>query len=201
MAKETTPAARAAEDTAYNNRSVLSGAHDYFVNNVLPDEIKACVRRIKSPTLYISNHDETFILVRSGKGRLMVNGLEYRLCAGTLINLGPFHRYRYIPDGGELEVVEARTNPGTYVYMIANPYLRLEQFSVPSKPPVVYLKGLYADIANESMNGILAEMEKKSPDRTGLCFCYLTDLFGLITEKLSKTCPRSSPDSPKSQSE
>lgn len=186
MAKENAPAAKSAEKAAHNNRGVLSGAHDYFVNNVLPDDIKACVKRIKSPTLYMNNHDETFILVRAGKGRLTVNGIEYKLCAGTLINLGPFHRYRYIPDGGELEVVEARTNPGTYVYMIANPYLRLEQFSVPSEPPVVQLTGLYADIANESMNGILTEMEKKSPDRTGLCFCYLTDLFGLITEKLPK---------------
>ena len=70
--------------------------------------------------------------------------------------------------------------------MIANPYLRLEQFSVPSEPPVVHLKGIYADIANESMNGLLAEMEKKSPDRIALCFCYMTDLFGLITEKLHK---------------
>lgn len=182
MAKENAPEANAAQ----NNHGVLSGAHDYFVNNVLPDDIKACVKRIKSPTLYMNNHDETFILVRAGKGRLAVNGLEYKLCAGTLINLGPFHRYRYIPEGGELEVVEARTNPGTYVYMIANPYLRLEQFSVPSEPPVVHLTGLYADIANESMNGILVEMEKKSPDRTGLCFCYLTDLFGLITEKRPK---------------
>lgn len=185
MAKENSPAANAAG--AADNRGVLSGAHDYFVNNVLPDDIKACVKRIKSPTLYMNNHDQTFILVRSGKGILTVNGLEYDLDAGTLVNLGPFHRYRYIPAGGsELEVVETRTNPGTYVYMIANPYLRLEQFSVPSEPPVVHLKGIYADIANESMNGLLAEMEKKSPDRTALCFCYMTDLFGLITEKLHK---------------
>ena len=191
MAKEV-PAAKAAGGAAYN-RGVLSGAHDYFVNNVLPDDIKACVKKIKSPTLYMSNHDETFILVRSGKGRLMVNGLEYELCSGTLINLGPFHRYRYLPAGGELEVVEARTNPGTYVYMIANPYFSLDHFSVPSEPPVVQLKGLYADIANDSMNGILAEMEKKSPDRTGLCFCYLTDLFGLITEKLSKDPSKKQP--------
>lgn len=185
MAKEV-PEAKAAEGAA-NNRGVLSGAHDYFVNNVLPDDIKACVKRIKSPTLYMSNHDETFILVRSGKGKLMVNGLEYALRPNTLINLGPFHRYRYIPaSGSELEIVETRTNSGIYVYMIANPYLRLDQFSVPSEPPVVYLNGLYADIANESMNGILAEMEKKSPDRIALCFCYLTDLFGLITETMPK---------------
>lgn len=186
MAKETASPAAGTEGTE-GSRGVLSGAHDYFVNNVLPDDIKACVKRIKAPTLYMSNHDETFILVRSGKGKLVVNGLEYELCAGSLINLGPFHRYRYLPEGGELEIVEARTNPGTYVYMIANPYFSLAHFSVPSEPPVVQLKGLYAEIANDAMNGILAEMEKKSPDRIGLCFCYLTDLFGLITEKLSKS--------------
>ena len=98
MAKENAPAANAAG--AADNRGVLSGAHDYFVNNVLPDDIKACVKRIKSPTLYMNNHDQTFILVRSGKGILTVNGLEYDLDAGTLVNLGPFHRYRYIPAAG-----------------------------------------------------------------------------------------------------
>ena len=48
-----------------DEKSVLAGAHDYFVNNVLPSDIKACVRKIKAPTLYVNNHDETFLLVRS----------------------------------------------------------------------------------------------------------------------------------------
>ena len=28
-----------------DEKPVLAGAHDYFVNNVLPSDIKACVRR------------------------------------------------------------------------------------------------------------------------------------------------------------
>lgn len=186
MAKETFPMdAESAEKTG--NRSVISGAHDYFVNNVLPHEIKACVRHIKSSTLYANNRDQTFILVRAGRGTLVVNGLEYALSANTLVNLGPFHRYRYIPEKGEeLEIVESRMNSGTYVYMIANPYLKLEQLPIQSEPPVVHLHGIYADIANEAMNGILAEMKKKSDDSISLCFCYMTDLFGLITEKMPK---------------
>ncbi len=84
-----------------DEKPVLAGAHDYFVNNVLPSDIKACVRKIKEPTLYVNNHDETFLLVRSGRGTLTVNGLDYRLKPDTLVNLGPFHRYRYQPDKGE----------------------------------------------------------------------------------------------------
>lgn len=83
-----------------DEKSVLAGAHDYFVNNVLPSDIKACVRKIKAPTLYVNNHDETFLLVRSGHGTLTVNGLDYPLKPDTLVNLGPFHRYRYQPDKG-----------------------------------------------------------------------------------------------------
>ena len=94
-----------------DEKSVLAGAHDYFVNNVLPSDIKACVRKIKAPTLYVNNHDETFLLVRSGHGTLTVNGLDYRLKPDTLVNLGPFHRYRYQPDKGEtLEIAESRMN-------------------------------------------------------------------------------------------
>jgi mannose-6-phosphate isomerase-like protein (cupin superfamily) len=169
------------------NRGVLSGAHDYFVNNVLPNDIKTCVRHVKSKTLYVNNHDETFLFVRAGKGKLIVNAVEYDLSPNTLVNLGPFHRYRYLPaPDSEMEIVECRTNPGTYVYMIANPYFKLDNFTVPSEPPVVHLKGIYADIANESMDGLLKEMDNKSTDCIPLCFCYLTDLFGLITEKLPK---------------
>ena len=111
-----------------DEKSVLAGAHDYFVNNVLPSDIKACVRKIKAPTLYVNNHDETFLLVRSGHGTLTVNGLDYRLKPDTLVNLGPFHRYRYQPDKGEtLEIAESRMNSGTYVYLVANPYMKFEQ--------------------------------------------------------------------------
>ena len=136
-----------------DEKPVLAGAHDYFVNNVLPSDIKACIRHIKAPTLYVNNHDETFLLVRSGRGTLTVNGLDYRLKPNTLINLGPFHRYRYLPDDGEvLEIAESRMNSGTYVYLVANPYMKFERFYVPSEPPVLALSGLYAEIANDAMN-------------------------------------------------
>lgn len=173
--------------SAKDEKSVLAGAHDYFVNNVLPSDIKACVRRIKAPTLYVNNHDETFLLVRSGCGTLTVNGVDYRLKPDTLVNLGPFHRYRYQPDRGEtLEIAESRMNSGTYVYLVANPYMKFEQFYVPSEPPVVALHGLYADIANDAMCGILAETERQSPDQLQLCFCYMMDLLGIVTEKMPR---------------
>lgn len=170
-----------------DEKSVLAGAHDYFVNNVLPSDIKACVRKIKAPTLYVNNHDETFLLVRSGHGTLTVNGLDYPLKPNTLVNLGPFHRYRYQPDKGEtLEIAESRMNSGTYVYLVANPYMKFEQFYVPSEPPVVALHGLYAEIANDAMDGILAETERQSPDQLQLCFCYMMDLLGIVTEKMPR---------------
>ena len=128
--------------------SNFSGAHDYFTNNVLPEDIRTHLRRIKAPTPYANNRDQVFMLVRAGTGKMVVNGIEYRLKPNTLINLGPFHRYRFIPDVGKmLEIVDSRMNSGTYVYMIANPYLKMEQFFVTSAPPVVYLTGLLADIA------------------------------------------------------
>ena len=145
------------------------------------------MRKIKAPTLYVNNHDETFLLVRSGHGTLTVNGLDYRLKPNTLVNLGPFHRYRYQPDKGEtLEIAESRMNSGTYVYLVANPYMKFEQFYVPSEPPVVALHGLYAEIANDAMGGILAETERQSPDQLQLCFCYMMDLLGIVTEKMPR---------------
>ena len=158
------------------SKPIFFGSHDYFVKNVLPDNIQARLRRISAPTPYVNNRDEVFLLVRSGTGTMAVNGLEYRLKPNTLINLGPFHRYRFIPDKGTaLEIADSRMNSGTYVYMIANPYLKRKQFFVTSEPPVVHLTGL------------LAEMETKSEDRMQLCFCYMMDLFGIITDKMPRS--------------
>ena len=171
-----------------SNKPLFFGSHDYFVENVLPDNIQARLRRISAPTPYVNNRDEVFLLVRSGTGTMAVNGLEYRLKPNTLINLGPFHRYRFIPDIGKmLEIVDSRMNSGTYVYMIANPYLKRKQFFVTSEPPVVHLTGLLAEVANDAMTGLLAEMENKSEDRMQLCFCYMMDLFGIITDMMPKS--------------
>ena len=137
--------------------SNFSGAHDYFTNNVLPEDIRTHLRRIKAPTPYANNRDQVFMLVRAGTGKMVVNGIEYKLKPNTLINLGPFHRYRFIPDKGTaLEIADSRMNSGTYVYMIANPYLKRKKFFVTSEPPVVYLTGLLAQVANDAMNGLLA---------------------------------------------
>ena len=88
-------------------------------------------------------------------------------------------------------------NSGTYVYLVANPYMKFEQFYVPSEPPVVALSGLYAEIANDAMNGILTETEKQSPDQLQLCFCYMMDLLGILTEKMPRSYFRQTPKSAK----
>ena len=71
-------------------------------------------------------------------------------------------------------------------YLVANPYMKFEQFYVPSEPPVVALHGLYAEIANDAMRGILTETERQSPDQLQLCFCYMMDLLGIMTEKMPR---------------
>lgn len=170
-----------------SSRTVFSGAHDYFINNVLPDNIQAHITRIQAPTSYANNRDQTFILVRAGKGKALINGIEYTLKPDTLINLGPFHRYRFLPSKeAPLEIAEARMNSSTYVYMIANPYLKCEQLIVPSQPPVVHLSGLSAQIAKESMEGLLYEAKNNSSDQIHLCFCYMMDFLGIITDQMPK---------------
>ena len=186
MQKDTPPTPET-DITASSNRTVFSGAHDYFVNNVLPDTIKAHVNRIQAPTSYANNRDQTFLLVRSGKGTALVNGVEYSLKPNTLINLSPFHRYRFLPaKGSTLEIAEARMNSSTYVYMIANPYLKMEQLNVPSQPPVVHLRGLEAEIAKESMDGLLREAKNNSPEQIQLCFCYMMNFLGIITDQMPR---------------
>ena len=78
-------------------------------------------------------------------------------------------------------------NKGIEQPPIVNPYLKRKQFFVTSEPPVVHLTGLLAEVANDAMTGLLAEMENKSEDRMQLCFCYMMDLFGIITDMMPKS--------------
>lgn len=167
--------------------SPFGEAHDYFIENVQPRNIQACRRTVHNPSSMIHNRDQTFLLIRRGTGTLTVNGLNYPLRPGTLVNLSPFHIYRYIPEEGQtLEVVESRMNSGTYMYLVSNPYFRMQNFIVPSEPPIVYLKGMMKDIAYAAMDGLLAEFGKDSWDADSLCFCYMTELFGIITDEMIK---------------
>lgn len=170
-----------------SKHTVFTGVHEYFINNVLPDNIQARVVHITASSSYKDNHDQTFILVKSGTGKIIINGLEHAVKADTLINLGPFHRFRFIPAKGDcLEIVIARMNAGTYMYMISNPYYKCEVFDIPSEAPVVHLTGLSAEIAHDSMNGLLTESKSQSADKIHLCFCYMADLFGLVIDKIPK---------------
>ncbi len=167
--------------------SKFGETHSYFVRNVLPSGIQAHRRSVHSPTSLIHNRDQTFLLIRRGAGILTVNGLEYALRPGTLVSLGPFHIYSYTPGEGQtLEVTESRMNNGAYMYLISNPYFRMQNFTVPSEPPVVYLEGLMREVAYTAMDGLLTEQGKNTWDAGSLCFCYMTELFGIVADEMAR---------------
>ena len=169
------------------NSSKFGETHTYFTKNVLPGSIQAHRCKITMPNSYVHNQDYTMILVTSGTGTLTVNGIDYRLKPDTLVNLGCFHVYRFTPDEGQvLKFNEARINNGAYLYLIANPYFKINNFLVPSEPPIMELKGFMKDLACEAMDGLLSECESSNPDKYNLCFCYITDLFGIISEVHTK---------------
>ena len=100
------------------NNSTFSGAHDYFSNNVLPQDIHARTRHIKAPTSYINNQEQTFfLLVRSGTGTIYVNGMGYKLKPNTLIYLSPFHRYRLLPSARRNLPLQRRASTAVPTYI------------------------------------------------------------------------------------
>lgn len=167
--------------------SKFGETHTYFTKNVLPGSIQAHRCKISMANSYVHNQDYTMILITSGTGTVTVNGIDYRLTPDTLVNLGCFHVYRFTPDEGQvIKFTEARINTGAYLYLIANPYFKINTFTVPSEPPVLNLKGIMKDVAYEAMEGLLNECEGNNPDKYNLSFCYITDLFGLVSDIHSK---------------
>ncbi len=162
------------------------GVDDYFVKNVLPTSIYAQERRITTPTPSIHNRDELLILVRSGSGVITVNSIRYPVKKNTIISLGPFHRYSLTPNPDqELVVAEGRMNAGTYVYILACPYYKVKNMSVPSEPAVAHLTGRMADMAGRTMDAFLRESIENRSDRNKICYCYMMELFGAMTEGMS----------------
>ena len=69
-----------------DEKSVLAGAHDYFVNNVLPSDIKACVRKIKAPTLLIVGDKDPYVsvaLCEEAKATLKAEGSQLKVIPGA----------------------------------------------------------------------------------------------------------------------
>lgn len=166
---------------ALKKNSKFGETHTYFIKNVLPSSMKAHKYKVSMPNSYVHNQDNTFILVTSGTGTLTVNGIDYRLEPDTLVSLGCFHVYRFTPDEGQvLKITEARINNGAYLYLIANPYFKIDKFTVPSEPPILKVTGLMKDMAYEAMEGLCAECVSDNSDKYNMCFCYITDLFAII---------------------
>ena len=167
--------------------SSFGESESYFAKSAIPTDIHAVKRTITMAGSYIHNQDITFILVTGGSGTITVNGLDYPLKTNMLINLSPFHVYRFTPSKGHsLDIVQSGMNSGTYLYLIANPYYKMRTFSIPSEPIIVELSGLYKDIGFQAMQGLLSECGKDDKYAKSLCFCYMTDLFGLINNKHKK---------------
>lgn len=163
------------------------GVDDYFVKNVLPNSIYAQERHITIPTPSVHNRDELMILVRSGRGSVIINSVKYPVRKNTILNLGPFHRYSYVPDPEqELIIAEGRMNAGTYVYILACPYFKVKNMSVPSEPGVAQLTGKLAEMAGRTMDDFLKESAENQSDRLKLCYCYMMELFGAMVEGMHK---------------
>jgi hypothetical protein len=163
------------------------GVDDYFVKNVLPASIYAQERRITTPTPSLHNRDELLILVRSGSGAITVNSIRYPVKKNTIISLGPFHRYSLTPNQDqELVIAEGRMNAGTYVYILACPYYKVKNLSVPSEPAVAHLTGRLAEMACRTMDAFLCESIENREDRNKICYCYMMELFGAMTEGMSQ---------------
>lgn len=162
------------------------GVHDYFIKNVLPNTITAQTRRISSPTPITQNNDQLVVLVRSGSGTITVNSIRYKIKKDTIISLGTFHRYSFAPDPGTvMEVAEGRMNAGTYVYVLACPYLKVNKMDVASEPGIAHLTGRLASMTERTMDDFLRESAGQARDRDKLCYCYMMELLGAMIEGIS----------------
>lgn len=57
--------------------------------------------------------------------------------------------------------------------------------SVPSEPAVAHLTGRMADMAGRTMDAFLRESIENRSDRNKICYCYMMELFGAMTEGMS----------------
>lgn len=120
-------------------QNVSFGLRDYFNTSVL-DDLSFNVRSFGFPMPKTISDGFVMLLVRSGTGRLEVNGRQYDLSAGILALVHPFQSYSICPDAGvTLELCELYCSFPGAVYIMACPYIKTMGLEMPSSASVAAL--------------------------------------------------------------
>lgn len=110
---------------------------NYLREDFLPQGISMDTTTVSRETVCQVRDQETLLFIRSGNGKLVVNGSSYCVGRGSCILLHFFHFHKLIPDqGSTLEVFRCLIPSTTYQYMLMIPGADFQQLERTMNPIV-----------------------------------------------------------------
>ena len=174
--------------------TVPFGPTDYFVKNILPLKVEGSHKTVTKTTPRIQCDDEMVLLVKSGRGTMVINNEEFRLQRGAFTCLGPFHNYAVRPEKGEsVELLEGHTSCSAYMYILSCPYMKVNKMAVPSPPAVTLLSEKETRDAEETLMRLCDCAGEKDYYSAKLKFFYMMKLLGILISKTHGDPPRRDP--------
>lgn len=133
----------------------------YLREDFLPQSISVDLSVISCETVCQVRNQQTLLFIKSGNGKLVVNGSNYCVGSGSCILLHFFHFHKLIPDqGSTLEIFRCLIPSTTYQYMIMIPGADFRQLERTINPIVCTIP----DQEQEIFVSLLSSMENCQDD-------------------------------------
>jgi len=167
--------------------SVRFGMSDYFSRCGSLLNISGVAKTVSAPTPYMSSEGNTLAIVTAGCGRIIVNNEANEIKRGSFVCVGPFHSCSIVPDeGSAVSLAYCRMDCGIYMYMMSNPYVKVNSFVVPQGAIIAQISE--ADCRRvENIFAFLAQQKSEEDYFTNkMKYMYVVELYGILLHESNK---------------
>lgn len=166
--------------------SVRFGMGEYFSRCGSLLSISGIVKTLSTPTPYMNSEGNTLAIVTSGGGKIIVNNETYKIKRGSFMCIGPFHSCTIVPDGNtNLKLAYCCMDCGIYMYMMSNPYVKVNTFVLPQGP--IYAQVSEADCKRvENIFSFLIEHKDDDYFINKIKYMYVMELCGILLHESNK---------------
>lgn len=177
------------ETIIYNDSAPYFTTAEYLQVEPISTEIVVSKLKITSQELTHSHDDIELILVTSGKGNLIINGVSHEIYPGSMAHLLPYHIHSIHPNKGQtLQIYCCRFSLAALMtFSIARRYQNKERYIFEFGSPVVYLNKKEAADIKSNFDNIELENIKSEEMHEILSLSILMQTIFIFQRKCLKS--------------
>lgn len=162
------------------NYPPLFASAKYYSKEDFQFPVTAVSKIVTSQTVLKKNSGITLLYFRDSNGKIVVNTREYPVSRGTLMCLGAYHYFQFLPEDEPMKVEQCRFSYDTFLYMAANPYYHFSELTLTTEPLTAHLTGELRD-RTEKVVDALVETSARHRQKGGMTeFLLSMRLMGFL---------------------